>query len=393
MARVSFEGVSKVFDDGAKVVDGLDLAIEDGEFLVLVGPSGCGKTTSLRMLAGLEDLSEGTIRIGDRVVNDVPTKHRDIAMVFQNYSLYPHMTVRQNMGFGLRVRKSPPQTIATKVERVARMLDLEALLDRLPRQLSGGQRQRVAMGRSIVREPQAFLMDEPLSNLDAKLRLQMRAQIARLQRRLGVTTIYVTHDQVEAMTMGDRVAVRHAGVLQQVAAPGDLYARPRNLFVAGFIGAPPMNLVQTAFDLVDGEGRFRFGSHEIRVPGSYVASRPALAAAAGSTIALGVRPEDIDDVTFARGPKASIRAPVELVEHLGSDTLAHIAVDAQGISAGSSSKVKADPGARAAEHRAPGTTFIARCDPRTLLDRGQTADFAVDVERMHTFDLVTGEAL
>ncbi len=393
MARVTFEGVSKVFDEDVRVVDRLDLTIEDGELLVLVGPSGCGKTTSLRMLAGLEDVSEGLIRIGERVVNDVPTRHRDIAMVFQNYSLYPHMTVRENIAFGLRMRGTPAPAIAGTVDRAAHILDLAALLDRLPRQLSGGQRQRVAMGRSIVREPQAFLMDEPLSNLDANLRVQMRVQIAQLQRRLAVTTLYVTHDQVEAMTLGDRVAVMHGGALQQVADPHALYTHPRNLFVAGFIGAPPMNLVRSAFDIQDGDGVCRFGGHEIRVPRAHLATRPGLAAAAGSVVALGIRPEDIADTAPGERNRPVITSTVQLLEYLGSDTLAHIAIDAPGVSAGPGGDRWGEAGEAGPAGAAETTTFIARCNPRTPLRRGQTATFTVEVDRLHFFDLASGGAL
>ncbi|NUP34360.1 MAG: ATP-binding cassette domain-containing protein, partial [Streptomycetaceae bacterium] len=297
MADVVLDGVGKVYPDGTRAVEGLDLSVAHGEFLVLVGPSGCGKTTALRMVAGLEDISEGTVRIGERVVNRVPSRDRDVAMVFQSYALYPHLNVRDNIGFGLKLRKLPKPEIDKRVREAARTLGLEEHLGRKPRQLSGGQRQRVAMGRAIVREPQAFLMDEPLSNLDAKLRVQMRAQIARLTRELGVTTLYVTHDQVEAMTLGDRVAVMRKGVLQQVAPPQELYDRPVNLFVAGFIGSPAMNVVTGELEEESGELRVRLGSQRLTVPAQVLVDRPALRGYAGRRIIVGIRPEDLDVVS------------------------------------------------------------------------------------------------
>src|SRR3954463_4458924 len=277
MARVVLDGVGKVYADGTRAVEDLTLTAEDGEFLVLVGPSGCGKTTALRMVAGLEDISEGQVLIGDRVVNRVPSRDRDVAMVFQSYALYPHLSVRENIGFGLSLRKVPKKDIRTRVDKAAKVLGLEDYLDRKPRNLSGGQRQRVAMGRAIVREPQAFLMDEPLSNLDAKLRVQMRAEIARIQRDLGVTTLYVTHDQTEAMTLGHRVAVMSKGVLQQLASPQELYDRPVNLFVAEFIGSPAMNVAEAELVRDDRSLRVRFGEGQsLRVPDEVLAARPAL---------------------------------------------------------------------------------------------------------------------
>lgn len=393
MAKITFEQVSKVFDRGVAVVNDLSLSIDDGEFLVLVGPSGCGKTTSLRMLAGLEELSSGTIRIGDRVVNDIPTKRRDIAMVFQNYSLYPHMTVKKNIGFSLKVRRTPADVVETQVGRAADTLGLTEYLERLPKQLSGGQRQRVAMGRTIVRQPQAFLMDEPLSNLDAKLRLQMRSEISRLQRSLGITTVYVTHDQTEAMTMSDRVAVMNKGVLQQVADPSTIYSKPMNLFIAAFIGSPSMNLVEARFTIDARQGIFQFGSHMLQVPWAYLESRPRLLAADRTTIALGIRPESIHDAAFGTEASALLRAPVELLEYLGSDTLLHMAIDAPRVSTEETKELSADLGELEPMGKADTTTFIARCDPRTRIRPGEIGAFAVEIDRMHFFDLTTGRAL
>ncbi len=302
MAEIALQQVSKVYGDGTTAVDKLDLEIGDGEFVVLVGPSGCGKTSALRMVAGLEEVSAGTVSIGGRVVNDLLPKDRDIAMVFQNYALYPHMTVYDNMAFGLRHHGVPKQVIDERVTKVARTLGLEDQLAKKPRTLSGGQRQRVAMGRAIVREPQAFLMDEPLSNLDAKLRVEMRAEILRLQRDLAVTTIYVTHDQTEAMTMGDRVAVLWKGVLQQADAPQRLYEQPANLFVAEFIGSPAMNLVDASIER-DGDGLVAvFGTHRLLIGSALAAGRPGLPAYVGRQLILGFRPEDLEDASLVRAP-------------------------------------------------------------------------------------------
>ncbi len=297
MAEITLDDVSKVYADGTKAVSSFDLGIQDGELMVLVGPSGCGKTTALRMVAGLEEISGGTIRIGERVVNDVPSRDRDIAMVFQNYALYPHMSVYENMAFGLKLRKLPKQQIDERVRRAADILGLEDFLRRKPRALSGGQRQRVAMGRAIVREPQAFLMDEPLSNLDAKLRVQMRSEIAKIQHDLKVTTIYVTHDQTEAMTMGDRVAVMKKGELQQVEAPQTLYDKPLNLFVAGFIGSPAMNLVAARLSGSDGSLFAEFGGFRLRVGEEGQKARPELERFDGKEVILGIRPEDMEDAS------------------------------------------------------------------------------------------------
>ncbi|HET9322903.1 MAG TPA: sn-glycerol-3-phosphate ABC transporter ATP-binding protein UgpC, partial [Gaiellaceae bacterium] len=321
MAQVNFQDVAKVFPDGTRAVSELTLGARDGEFMVLVGPSGCGKTTALRMVAGLEEISEGEIKIGDRVVNEVPSRDRDIAMVFQSYALYPHLTVYDNIAFSLRLRKEKKPEIDRRVREAARILDLEALLERKPRALSGGQRQRVAMGRAIVRQPAAFLMDEPLSNLDAKLRVQMRAEISKLQRDIGVTTIYVTHDQVEAMTMGDRVAVMRKGRLQQVAPPQELYDRPLNLFVGGFIGSPAMNLVEARLER-DGSGfTVVLGDTRLELDDENVAERPGLARFVGKSIVAGIRPEHLEDAAIARDspPGRRLKGEVELREALGAE--------------------------------------------------------------------------
>ena len=317
MATVKFEKATRTYPGGTTpAVDSIDLEIADGEFLVLVGPSGCGKSTTLRMLAGLEEINGGKVYIGDRDVTNIPPKDRDIAMVFQNYALYPHMTVAENMGFALKIAGINKDERATRVLQAAKLLDLEPYLDRKPKALSGGQRQRVAMGRAIVREPQVFLMDEPLSNLDAKLRVQTRTQIASLQRRLGVTTVYVTHDQTEALTMGDRIAVLKDGVLQQVGTPRDLYEAPANAFVAGFIGSPAMNLFDT--DVVD--GGVQFGSATVKV------DRTTLAAATGSRVTVGIRPEDLNVSSTGKG----LQATVDLVEELGADGYLYASAEVNG---------------------------------------------------------------
>src|SRR6516164_3486099 len=329
MATVDLEQINKVYANGFHAVKDLNLDVRDGEFMVLVGPSGCGKTTALRMVAGLENISSGTLRIGGRQVNNVMPKDRDIAMVFQNYALYPHLTVRDNIGFALKLRKLPKSEIGTKVKDTAEILGLTEWLDRKPGQLSGGQRQRVAMGRAIVREPSVFLMDEPLSNLDAKLRVQMRAEVQRIQRRINVATIYVTHDQVEAMTMGDRVAVMRSGVLQQVDHPQVLYSHPDNLFVASFIGSPAMNLYEAS--LTEDAGTVRLGSQDIQLPQPVREAHPALAAYADKKVILGLRPEHLPAASDATGP--TMVGDVDLVEELGAELMVHFTVDARRVRA------------------------------------------------------------
>src|SRR5215216_3609053 len=330
MAGVTFEDVSKIYPDGTRAVNDIDLEIDDAEFMVLVGPSGCGKTTALRMVAGLEDISAGQLRIGDRVVNHVPSRDRDIAMVFQSYALYPHLSVYENIAFGLKLKKTPKDEVDRRVKEAALLLGLQDHLKRKPKALSGGQRQRVAMGRAIVRQPQAFLMDEPLSNLDAKLRVQMRAEIARLQSDLGTTTIYVTHDQVEAMTMGDRVAVMRKGEIQQVASPQDLYDHPVNLFVGGFIGSPAMNMVEATLSRANGGLAAEAGGQRIVLGEEAVSARPALKKFEGRKVVLGIRPEDLEDAALASDVPADrhLRGKVELREALGSEIMVHFTIDA-----------------------------------------------------------------
>jgi multiple sugar transport system ATP-binding protein len=396
MANVSLRGVTKVYAGAdAPAVDDLDLEIGDGEFMVLVGPSGCGKTTALRMVAGLEEISAGEIRLGDRRVNDVPPRDRDIAMVFQNYALYPHLTVGDNMGFGLRLRKRPKHEIRERVERAAGILGLSELLDRRPRELSGGQRQRVAMGRAIVREPQAFLMDEPLSNLDAKLRVQMRAEIARIQRDLSVTTLYVTHDQVEAMTMGDRVAVMRRGVLQQVDVPQTLYDRPVNLFVAGFIGSPSMNLVEARLTR-DGAGFLAtFGRHTLRLPDTLLDDRPALTGYLDADVVVGIRPEELEDATLVgdTDPARTLEAAVELVEQMGSEAYVHVVVDAPPVVTEDTRELARERADRDPAVDTETAVMVARVNPRTEITEGTDARLLVDTSRLHYFDPATGAAL
>ncbi|MEU5691900.1 sn-glycerol-3-phosphate ABC transporter ATP-binding protein UgpC [Actinosynnema sp. NPDC020468] len=394
MAEVVLSGVGKVYVDGTRAVDGLNLEIRDGEFLVLVGPSGCGKTTALRMIAGLEHVSEGEIRIGERVVNDVPSRDRDVAMVFQSYALYPHLDVFDNIAFGLTLRKLPKAEIDRRVREVADILELGEHLTRKPRNLSGGQRQRVAMGRAIVRAPRAFLMDEPLSNLDAKLRVQMRAQIARIQRDLGVTTVYVTHDQTEAMTLGDRVAVLKRGVLQQVGPPQELYDRPVNLFVAGFIGSPGMNLVTARLDR-DYEGRYwvALNADTLPLPDSVLHTRPALADYAGREVILGIRPEDMEDAALADAGDGSILHSVaDLVEAMGSDVLVHFPVDAPPAVTEDTRALAEDTGT-ADLPKGRGTVLVGRFSPRTHIYEGEPVAAWVDTSRLHFFDPETGSSI
>ena len=398
MAQIAYDSVSKFYDDGTQAVRELDLEIADGELMVMVGPSGCGKTTALRMLAGLEEISEGVIRIGDQVVNDLTPKERDVAMVFQNYALYPHMTVEQNLAFGLKLRKLPKSEISTRVRETAQKLEIEEFLKRKPRALSGGQRQRVAMGRAIVRDPQAFLMDEPLSNLDAKLRVQMRAEIHQLQRRLGVTTIYVTHDQVEAMTMGDRVAVMRDGRLQQVDTPQNLYDRPLNEFVAGFIGSPSINLVEAELERANGNLVVGFGEQKLPVDPELVHKRPALESYLGKPVILGIRPEDFEDASLAPDipQERRLKAKADLTEPLGSEVLVYFGVTATGVvpsAVEDEAKEDADVSLAADESSDNRTRIVARVDPRTEIREGHEIELAIDTNRLYFFDPETREAV
>jgi multiple sugar transport system ATP-binding protein len=396
LAGVTFDGVSKVYPDGTRAVSGMDLEITDGEFMVLVGPSGCGKTTALRMVAGLEDISEGVVRIGDRVVNHVPSRDRDIAMVFQSYALYPHLSVYENIAFGLKLKREKKSEIERRVHDAAQILGLEAFLKRKPRALSGGQRQRVAMGRAIVRQPQAFLMDEPLSNLDAKLRVQMRAEISRLQNDLKTTTIYVTHDQIEAMTMGDRVAVMRKGELQQVAQPQELYDHPVNLFVGGFIGSPAMNMVEATLARANGALAAEAGGQRIGLGDETLSARPALQRYEGRKVVLGIRPEDLEDAALASDAPADrrLRGKVELTEALGSEIMAHFTIDAPPALTEDVRELAQDVGdERAVEQvgqEVGHTTMVGRFGARSQVKEGETAEVVVDTRALHFFDPETG---
>jgi multiple sugar transport system ATP-binding protein len=394
MASIAFEGVTKVYEDGTLAVSDLDLVIDDGEFMVLVGPSGCGKSTALRMIAGLEAITEGKIAVGDQVVNDLPPKDRDVAMVFQNYALYPHMTVFENMAFALKIRHLDKAEQQRRVREAAQILGLDDLLDRRPKQLSGGQRQRVAMGRAIVREPRAFLMDEPLSNLDAKLRVQMRSEIARIQSRLGTTTVYVTHDQVEAMTMGDRVAVLKHGVLQQVAEPQELYDHPANLFVAGFIGSPAMNMVEALLERDGDRLAATFAGVRLDIDTDLLRRNPAIEGYEGKPVIVGIRPEQIEDATLTPGAPATRRftPTIELCEGLGYDVLAHFTIDAPPVVTEDTKELQRDTGLEAVSGTA-GSPFIARLDPRTSARKGQRLELSVDTSRLHFFDPADGHGI
>jgi multiple sugar transport system ATP-binding protein len=401
MAEVIFDKVEKIYDNDVHAVHDLSLEIGDGEFVVLVGPSGCGKTTALRMVAGLEDITDGKVTIGGRVVNDLTPKERDIAMVFQNYALYPHLSVADNIGFGLRLRRTPKDVVEERVSWAANLLGLTPYLTRRPKELSGGQRQRVAMGRAIVRKPQVFLMDEPLSNLDAKLRVQMRAEIARIQHDVGVTTIYVTHDQVEAMTMGDRVAVMRKGELQQMAEPQKLYDSPKNLFVASFIGSPAMNIVEATVER-GGDGlAVKLGDQELPVPADVASRRPALAGYAGRTLAIGIRPEHLEDAEVARNGGARLRGHVVLTEALGSEILAHVELNAKPVvteDVVEGAVVNAEEQEVAAdlmgEHGDGNkTTFVGRFDPASRVKPDSDVELVVNTEKLQFFDLETGYAI
>jgi multiple sugar transport system ATP-binding protein len=395
VAEVVLDKVNKQYENGFHAVHDLSIDIADGEFIVLVGPSGCGKSTALRMIAGLEDISTGTLTIGDRVVNTLPSRDRDIAMVFQSYALYPHMSVADNIAYGLKLRRMDKSEIEKRVKRAADMLELGPLLDRKPKQLSGGQRQRVAMGRAIVREPQVFLMDEPLSNLDAKLRVQMRAEIAQVQRDLDVTTIYVTHDQTEAMTMGDRVALMKAGVLQQLGAPQHLYDHPDNIFVAGFIGSPPMNMALARVDRTDAGVMVSFGGATIQVPESVAAARPALASYAGRDVAVGIRSEDMEDAALARdaGSKARLTTSVALTEALGSEIVVHFPVDAPRVVTEDTKALEEDAHTDDVPVAHVGNVWVASFSPRSRVRPRDQVEIAIDQERLHFFDAETGLAI
>jgi multiple sugar transport system ATP-binding protein len=383
MATVDLEQVNKVYENGFHAVKDLTLDVHEGEFMVLVGPSGSGKTTALRMVAGLEDITSGTLRIGGKIANDESPKERDIAMVFQNYALYPHMTVADNIGFALKLRKLPKAEIQTKVHDAAEILGLTEYLDRKPAQLSGGQRQRVAMGRAIVRSPSVFLMDEPLSNLDAKLRVQMRAEVQRIQRRIGVATLYVTHDQIEAMTMGDRVAVLRGGILQQADHPQVLYDHPDSVFVAAFIGSPSMNLYEATMS--EDARSVQVGSQVLPVPDDVHAARPGLARYGGKKVVLGVRPEHLpaarDGLT---GPK--LVGNVDLIEALGSELVVHFTIDAPRVQPEGATSADEDATAKAGEG-------VARVDPTTKVKVGERITFAVNTEGMQFFDMETDKAI
>jgi multiple sugar transport system ATP-binding protein len=396
MATLALEQVTKVFDNGVVAVKSVDLSINDGEFVVLVGPSGCGKTTVLRMVAGLEDVTSGTIRLNGEPANDVSPGRRDVAMVFQNYALYPHLNVHQNIAFSLAVRKVPKSVRDEKAREAAKLLGLFEMLDAKPRQLSGGQRQRVAMGRALVREPAIFLMDEPLSNLDASLRVQMRAEVMHIQRRLGAATMYVTHDQTEAMTMGDRVAVMRQGVMQQFAPPQELYDRPANVFVASFIGSPAMNLFSASLAGAGDRLEVVLGSQRLALGGT----RPAgLDALSGHDVVVGIRPEDLVPVAkrpaTERNGDCELVADVDLVEALGNEQLVHFAIDAESFRAGRAAQLANDSGDAVAS-RFAGTSAgkgVARVDPRVHVAAGGRVTLGLDVDRLHFFDPATGLAL
>ncbi len=399
MAQDAFERVSKIYPDGTRAVNDVNLEVQDGEFMVLVGPSGCGKTTALRMVAGLEDISEGVLKIGERVVNHVPSRDRDIAMVFQSYALYPHLSVYENIAFGLRLKKMPKDEIDRRVQQAAKLLGLEDFLKRKPRALSGGQRQRVAMGRAIVREPQAFLMDEPLSNLDAKLRVQMRAEIAHLQSDLGVTTIYVTHDQIEAMTMGDRVAVMRKGEIQQVADPQTLYDRPVNLFVGGFIGSPAMNMLDATIESQDGSLAAKVGNQQIALGAETLEQRPALKNYQGKTVILGIRPEDLEDAALAPDAAADrvLKGRLELREALGSEIMAHFAIKAAHAETDETRELARDAGATGAEPqigvREDEAVVVGRFGARSRIKQGDEVTAVVDTRALHFFDPESGAGI
>ena len=390
MGAINISSVGKIYPNGTRALEDVNIEINDGEFLVLVGPSGCGKTTLLRMVAGLEDITEGEISISDNIVNEVAPKDRDIAMVFQNYALYPHMSVYDNMAFSLKLRKLPKDEIDKKVKEAAKTLEIDELLERKPKALSGGQRQRVAMGRAIVRSPQAFLMDEPLSNLDAKLRVQMRAELGQLHSQLETTTLYVTHDQVEAMTMGDRVAVIRKGVLQQIDTPREIYLYPKNIFVAGFIGSPSMNFVYASVAKSGKNTKIKFGDDEINVTDA----PEALADFEGKEIVVGIRPEAFEDSVYANKKEFSEQVSIEvsLLEQLGSDTYVHFYKDIKPVQTKAIEEILADEGEDISV-LGDETKFIARINPNSTVEEGQKINLALDPAKLHYFDPETGLAI
>ena len=396
MGEVELDDVTKVYRGGIEAVSSLDLDVPDGSFFVLVGPSGCGKTTVLRMVAGLEEVTKGTIRIGGRDVTDDSPRDRDVAMVFQNYALYPHMTAYENIAFGLRTRRAKKDDVDRMVRQAARILEIDNVLDKRPRSLSGGQRQRVALGRAIVRQPQVFLMDEPLSNIDAKLRAGMRGELIRIQRAVGVTTLYVTHDQVEAMTLGDHVAVMRDGVLQQVGRPSELYDEPANLFVAGFIGTPPMNLVEATLTRDDGVPTLAFGTHRLGIDDRVFERHPRLRVYEGLPVVVGIRPDDLEHAALAPTAPADARitANVERVDTIGRDLHVHFDIGAPVVDvpeAGDGDFGLDDDGPAFALGGA--NRFVARIDERTPVSQGDRLELVVNTARLHVFDPVSGEAI
>jgi multiple sugar transport system ATP-binding protein len=398
VAEIQLDKLTKIYGDGTRALTELDLEIVDGELVVFVGPSGCGKTTALRMIAGLEDITAGTVRIGEQIVNGLPPKDRDIAMIFQNYALYPHMSAFDNMAFGLKLRKVPTEERTSRVRGAAEKLGLPDVLAKRPRTLSGGQRQRVAMGRAIVREPRAFLMDEPLSNLDAKLRVEMRAEIARLQRDLRVTTIYVTHDQVEAMTLGDRVVVLRAGFLQQVDVPQMLYDRPANLFVAEFIGSPAMNLVGADLERMNGSVVARFGENALELDQRTLADRPGLREFVdGPRVILGIRPEDLEDASLETAAPEGRRlaAVVDIREDMGSEIFVHFGVQAPPVRGEDIAAAVGEDAIEATAEltRKHGSIFTARLDRESSAREGEPIELAVNTRRLHFFETETGRGI
>ena len=391
MGAIDIKSAGKIYPNGTRALEDVNITINDGEFVVLVGPSGCGKTTLLRMVAGLEDITEGEISIGDKTVNDVAPKDRDIAMVFQNYALYPHMSVFDNMAFSLKLRKLPKDEIEQKVKEAAKTLEISELLDRKPKALSGGQRQRVAMGRAIVRNPQAFLMDEPLSNLDAKLRVQMRAELGQLHTQLQTTTLYVTHDQVEAMTMGDRVAVIRKGELQQIDTPREIYLKPKNIFVAGFIGSPSMNFVYANVGVNKSSIQLNFGDDQIEYKGEKLGE---LKAFENKEIVMGIRPEAFEDGNYANESEfsESIKVSVSLLEQLGSDSYIHFYKDIKPVQTEAIEEILADEGEDLSV-LGDNTKFIARINPNSTVVEGKEIELKIDPSKLHFFDPETGDAI